>query len=517
MAAKRLPMRHLRQLLQLKYELGRTHREIALAIGKGVGTVSEYAKRAAAAGLRWPLPDELDDEKLEALLFPPAPGRKAERATPDFAHIHEELRRPGVTLRLLWLEYAAAKSGGYGYSQYCALYRRFARKLSPTMRQLHRAGEKVFVDFSGKHPHVVDPKTGELLPVELFVGALGASNYTYAEATPSQELPYWIAAHTRMLEFFEGCPAIIVPDNLRSGITTPCRYEAVPNRTYEEFATHYGAVVIPARTYRARDKAKVEVAVQVAQRWILAVLRNRTFFSIAEMNEAIRALLPELNGRLMKHLGASRLDLYQRLDRPALRPLPRERFEAAQWANRGVNIDYHVEVGHNYYSVPYSLVGERVDTRLTATTVEVFHKSRRVAAHVRLSGRGRHSTVPEHMPASHRAHAEWTPSRLILWGEKTGPATGQVVAEILGSRPHPEQGYRSCLGLLRLTKRHGALRVEAACQRAIQLRSCRYTTVKNILASGLEKLPLGLPVAKLKTTAHENIRGADYYRKEERC
>lgn len=517
MTAKRLLMRQLRAILRLKFEQKQANRAIARSCGVGVGTVSEYVRRAVRGGLGWPLPEDLDDRQLEERLFPPPGSAATARTSPDLAYIHQELRRPGVTLQLLWLEYLKGHAEGYRYSQFCDLYRRYARRLWPTMRQVHRAGEKVFIDFSGKRPHLVDRRTGEATDVELFVAVLGASSYTYAEATPSQELPHWVGAHVRMLEFYGGCPQVFVPDNLKSGVTTPCRYEPVPNRTYEELAAHYGAVVIPARPYKARDKAKVEVGVQVSQRWILAVLRNRTFFSLVELNEAIREKLTDLNGRTMRHLGASRRELFERLDQPALRALPPNRFEMAEWKNCGVNIDYHIEVDHNYYSVPYQLRGERVDARATASTVEIFFKSpSRIASHVRLTGRGRYATLPAHMPASHRAHAEWTPSRLIAWAEKTGPATGRIVAEILKDRPHPEQGYRSCLGIIRLVKRHGPSRVEAACVRAEHLRAPSYKTVTNILAAGFDALPFDEPAEVPATLpAHDNIRGAGYYQEED--
>jgi transposase len=500
----------------LKYEAGLSHRAIARACSVGVGTVSLYVTRAREAGLAWPLPEEMDEAALEARLVRPPRSPTGPRPQPDVARIHRELKRQGVTLHLLWVEYLEDHPEGYRYSQFCEIYRRWAKKLHPSMRQRHRAGEKVFVDYSGKKPHLVDRRTGEQIPVELFVGVLGASSYTYAEATQSQELPHWIASHTRMLEFFGGSPEIYVPDNLKSGITKPCRYEAGVNRTYQELAEHYGAVVIPARSGKPRDKAKVEASVLVAQRWILAALRDRTFFSLVELNEAIRDKLVELNGRPMRHLGASRRELYERLDRPAFKPLPAERYQIAEWKLCRVNIDYHVEVDKNYYSVPYQLVGERLEARFTSTIVEVYFKSRRVASHRRLAGRGQASTQTEHMPSSHRAHAEWTPSRLVRWAEKTGPATGRLVAEILHRRRHPEQGYRACLGILRLGKRYGTERLEAAAVRAERLRSYSYRTIKNILSSGADRLPLEEESSSPDPTPHhDNIRGSAYYAAKE--
>ena len=515
MAARKLLMRKIREILRLKHEVGLSHRAIARACSVGVGTVSLYVTRAREAGLAWPLAEEMDEAALESRLLRRARSPTGPRPQPDVASIHQELKRQSVTLHLLWVEYLEVHPEGYRYSQFCEIYRRWAKKLDPPMRQRHRAGEKAFVDYSGKKPHLVDRRTGEAIEVELFVGALGASSYTYAEATPSQELPHWIAAHARMLEFFEGSPEIWVPDNLKSGITTPCRYEASVNRTYQELAAHYGAVVIPARSGKPRDKAKVEASVLAAQRWILAALRDQTFFSLVELNQAIHEKLGELNGRPMRHLGASRRELYERLDRPVLKPLPTERYQLAEWKPCRVSIDYHVEVDKNYYSVPYQLVGELLEARSTVTIVEVYFKSKRVASHRRLSGRGQAATLPEHMPSSHRAHAEWTPSRIIGWAEKTGPATGRLVAEILDRQRHPEQGYRACLGILRLGKRYGVERLEAAAARAERLRSYSYTTIKNILSSGADRLPLEEEPSPEPTPHHANIRGAAYYAEKE--
>ena len=483
MATKRLMMRKIREILRLKQEKGLSHRSIARALHVSIGTVSEYLAKAKDVGLSWPLPEEMDEEELERRLFP-LPQEPTARAELDFAYLHEELRRTGVTLLLLWVEYVTDNPGGYRYSRFCELYGHWKKKLNPTMRQRHRAGEKIFVDFSGKKPQLVDPRTGEIVEVELFVGALGASSYTYAEATRSQDLESWVGAHQRMLEYFGGSSEIWVPDNLKSGVTRPDRYEPGINRTYEELAVHYGTVVIPARVRKAKDKAKVEAGVLLAQRWILAVLRNQTFFSLSELNEAIWEQLEILNGREMQKLEASRRELFERLDRPALKPLPQERYEISTWHRCRVNIDYHVEVDHNYYSVPYALIHERPEARATPSVVEVYFKGRRVASHQRRTGRGQFSTEPEHMPRSHREYLEWTPSRLTAWAEKTGPATGRLISEILQRRRHPEQGYRSCLGIMSLGRRYDEHRLEAACARAEQLGSYSYRTVKNILRSG---------------------------------
>jgi transposase len=510
-------MRQVREILRLKYEQRLPHRAIARACGVGVGTVWAYCRRARTAGLTWPLPAEWDDAQLEARLF----RRVADvvgvpRPRPDLAWVHHELKRPGVTLQRLHLEYLQQHPDGYRYSQFCRHYYDWARTLAPTMRQVHRAGEKAFVDFSGKRPVIIEATTGEVVPVELFVGALGASSYVYAEACASQDLASWITAHVRMVEFWGGAPAIFVPDNLRSGVTQACRYEPVINRTYLAFAQHYGAAVVPARAGRPRDKAVVEANVLVAQRWILATLRHRQFFTLAELNTAIWELLAPLNARPMRRLGVSRRALFEQLDRPLLRPLPTTRYEFAEWRDAGVNIDYHVAVEHNFYSVPYQLVHQRVEVRLTATIVELFLKGRRLASHRRRGGRGAYATDPAHMPHAHRAHAEWTPSRLIAWAETTGPATAQLVAAMLAAKPHPEQGYRACLGLMRLGKTYSPARLDAAAARATQLGAPSYRTVQNILASGADRLPLpdGLAAAP-PLPLHPNIRGSAYYTREE--
>jgi transposase len=509
-------MRKIRDVLRLRAQGGLSHQQIATSLGLGRTTVTEYLRRAQDAGLGWPLPVDLDEAGLETRLFPPViPFDRRPRALPDWPVIHTELRRPEVTLFLLWQEYRASHPDGYQYSRFCDLYGRFAARLNPSMRQIHRAGEKAFVDFSGRKPHWVDPRTGEVREVELFVGALGASGRIYAEAVPDQTLPSWIGAHQRMFAFNKGCTAILVPDNLKSGITRPCRYEPGVNRTYEEMAEHYGAVVIPARVRKPQDKAVVELSVRLAQRWILARLRHQTFFSLTALNAAIWQELEALNARPIRRLGVSREELYERLDRPALKPLPSQPYELALWSQGRAGIDYHLEVEHNLYSVPHQLMKEPLEARMTLTTVEILFRSRRVASHPRLFGRGQYSTQTEHMPAAHRAHLEWTPSRLVRWAEQTGPAAAALVTAILESRPHPEQGYRACLGLMRLGKSFGAERLEAAAARALHLRAYSYRTVKNILAAGTDRLPLEPEATAAPVPGHENVRGAAYYQPQE--
>jgi transposase len=381
------------------------------------------------------------------------------------------------------------------------------------MRQVHTAGEKAFVDYAGQRPTIVDSTTGEVIAVELFVAVLGASNYTFAEATRSQQSADWIASHVRAVEYFGGVPAVWVPDQLRTGVTRPCRYEPGVQRTYVVWAQHYQTVVLPARPAKPRDKAKVEVGVQVAERWILARLRHETFFSLAALNARIAELRTALNARPMKGYGGrSRRDLFEQFDRPALRPLPAERFVHGDWLEVRVNIDYHVDVDRHFYSVPHALVHATLDVRLSATTVEIFQRGARVWVHARSHQPGRHTTVVAHMPKAHRAHQEWSPSRLVRWGATIGPETATLVEQILASRPHPEQGYRSCLGLLRLAKQYGPARLNAACARAVAVGARSYRHVDSMLQHGLDQapLPLDAPIAR-PAIPHDNVRGPAYY------
>ena len=408
----RLPMRKIREALRLRAS-GLTTREVGDSIGVGRTSVSEYVGRAARAGLSWPLPDDLTDSALEALLFPaPPPDAATTYPKPDWAHVHSELRRPGVTLSLLWEEYREAHPKGYGYSRFCELYRRWEGRLAPVMRQHHVAGEALYVDYSGATFEIMDPKTGELRQAQFFVAALGASNLTYAEATWTQGLSDWIGSHVRAFAFFGGVPATVVSDNLKSGVTKACFHDPQINRSYADMAAHYDTAIIPARPRKPQDKAKVEVAVQLAQRWIHARLRDRRFTSLTELNAAIRELLERFNNRRTRHLGASRRELFEQIERHALQPLPLEPYEFAEWRCRKVGLDYHVEIDRHYYSVPHSLLKAQVWVRITDRTVEIFHEDQRVASHARTSGNRKHTTVMDHMPSNHRAYADWTPERL---------------------------------------------------------------------------------------------------------
>jgi transposase len=511
MPGERLSMRKIREVLRLRFAQGLSQRAIGISLRLSTGVVNACLSRARLAGLSWPLPEALDDSRLEALLYPPPPAVAPDkRPVPDWAEVHRELRRPNMTLALLWEEYRGGMGArdGFGYSWFCDLYRAWVGRLKPTLRQVHPAGERVFVDFAGHTMEVIDGATGEVLRAEVFVAVLGASSYIFAQATWTQSLPDWIGAHVNMLAFIGGVPRQIVSDNLRAGITRACFYEPLVNRTYADMASHYGTAVIPARPYKPRDKAKVEVAVQVVQRWILARLRNRRFFSLAELNQAIRALVDDLNVRPMRGWGTTRQALYEQLDRPALRELPPTSYEYATWKRCRVNLDYHVEIEKHFYSVPFRLLREEVEARITAKTVEVFHHGKLVATHLRNLRPHRPTTLTEHMPSSHRRYRDWTHDRILREAASIGDDTAALAEIILRSRPHPEQGFRSCIGILGLAKRYDAERVDAACARALALGTRSYSSVATILRNAQDKKAADPEQPSL---FHENIRGSGYY------
>lgn len=509
-------MRKTREILRLKWQQGRSHREIATVLSIGAGTPSDVATRARAAGLAsWAAIEALSDDELECKLYrEPAVSATAARPRPDPAQIHVELRRTGVTLRLLHEEYLRAHPAGYGYTQYVAFYNEWAERQRVVMRQVHKGGEKCFVDYSGKRPAYTDPNTGERVEVELFVAVMGASNLTYAEVTATQQSADWIASHIRLVEYLGGVPRAFVPDQLKAGVVTASRFEPAIQRTYEEWSQHYSTTILPARPGRPRDKAKAENGVLLAQRWIVARLRNVTCFSIAELNEQIALLLVDFNGRVMRRYGKSRRALFDQLDRPALAPLRSDRFVHGDWSYATVGHDYHVCVDDHYYSVPYTLVGEYVESRRSTTTVEIFVNTQRVASHVRSFVRGGATTLVEHMPASHRKHTEESVAELEAWAQRIGPCTAALVRAILDERRHPEHGYRSCRGLKSLVRRYTPERIEAACERALVAGARSYLNVESILKNGLDRQPLPVVASSGEGPPpldHENVRGPDYY------
>ena len=507
-------MRKIRDVLRYRHTTDLSLDGIAGALRLSKGVVAKYLKLAGAAGLSWPLPDDLDDAALERRLYPHPPvTRTPSQVEPDYARVHQELKKKGVTLTLLWEEYRAdTGAGAYQYTAFCTRYRQWAGSLKRSMRQVHRAGEKLFIDYAGPTVPIIDAATGEFQPAQIFVAVLGASNYTYACATAGQTQADWLQGLGQALAFIGGVPALIVPDNPRALIADANRYEPEPNRAAAEFAAHYGTVILPARPRRPQDKAKVEIGVQIVERWVLARLRHRRFFSLAELNADIAVLLADLNDRPFKKLAGSRRSAFAVLDAPYLRSLPASAYVLADWKRARVNIDYHVEFEHHYYSVPHQLVRQEVELRITRGTLEILAQGRRVASHARNPRKGGYTTVAEHMPAAHRAHAGWSPAKMVTWGASVGSATGQLVERLLEEKTHPEQGYRACLGLMRLARTAGHARMEAACERALAIGSHRYKSVASILEKGLDQQPVTQPAqAELSLPAHANVRGPAYY------
>ena len=515
MAQEKVSMRKIREILRLRYDLGLRQDQIARSCNIGQSTVHRYLERFAATGLGWPPPTECDDARLEKLLFATRRGRPAgreARPAPDFAALHSQLQKhKHLTLQLLWEEYRAQESGGYGYSRFCELYGAWKGTQDVVLRQEHRAGEKLFVDWAEAKIPIYHREIGEIDSASLFVAVMGASSYTFAYAARNQNLHSWIDCHVRAFEFIEGVPQLVIPDNPRTGVDRACRYEPDLNRSYHEMAQHYGVAIMPARPAKPRDKAKAEVGVQIVERWIVAALRHHRFYSVAEINEAIAELLERLNQRRFRKRDGTRASLFAELDRPALQPLPQERYRLAEWKSVRANIDYHVEIDRHYYSVPYQLVGQLLEARFTAGTVEIFHRGVRIASHLRSHAAYCHTTNKEHRPKSHQAHLEWTPSRLIHWAESVGPATAQIIRTILEMKPHPEMGYRSCLGILRLAKTYSNERLEAASQRALQLQAYSYQSLRSILKNSLDRQLSLEPDSNKSGPRHENLRGADYY------
>lgn len=514
MPAERTAMRQVRDVLRLR-AAGVAINEIARRVGVAPSTVRLTLKRLAAAGLRWPLPAEMTDTTLEAQLFT-AVGKKQghrRRAEPDCAAVHRELKRKHVTLSILWDEYIERHPDGYRYSRFCELYRGWASRISVTMRQTHAGGDKLFVDYAGDAvPVIIDRLTGEARPAQIFVAVMGASNFTYAEASWTQALGDWIGAHTRAFEAIGGVPNLLVPDNTKVAVIKACLYEPQVNRTYADMAAHYDTAILPARPRRPRDKAKVEAAVLIVERWLLGRLRHRRFYSLAELNAAIGELLRQLNQeRPIRRLGVTRRALLEELDRPHLKRLPSEPYSFAEWRLRRVGVDYHVEVEGHFYSVPYRFARSEVEVRLTPRTVEIFLKSERIAVHLRASGNRRHTTVPEHMPSSHRRYADWTVERIRHEAASIGPATAALCELILERRPHPEQGFRSCLGIVRLVRPFGADRLEAAATRAIEINTLTYGSVRSILDNKLDRQAAHRRSADAAPVVHPNIRGPRYY------
>lgn len=507
-------MHQLKEILRLRFQNNLSVREIGRSCGLPASTVGDYLTRAVAAQLSWPLPGDLTEAQLIDKLIAPAPPKPpspCSRAMPDWALVRDELRRPNMTLQLLWNEYQRVHGDGYSYSRYCELYQIWAAKLDPVLRQVHSPGEKVFVDWAGQTVPIHPSIDGEALQEgHVFIAVLGASNKTFAEAFPNEQLSSWVNGHCHAYTFFGGVTRATVPDNTKTAVGTPCRYEPVLHRTYQEMAEHYGTVILPTRPKKPRDKAKVETAVQIVQRQILAALRDHHFFSLGELNQTLIPLLARLNAQPFQKLDGSRDSWFEAHERAHLLPLPATPFDLATWSKAQVNIDYHVIVQGHYYSVPYTLIHQTVDVRVADRTVELFHHGVRVAAHPRSHQKGRPTTLEEHRPKSHQKYLQWTPGRMIDWATAIGPNCARVITRILSDRPHPEQGFRSCLGIIRLAKAVEPGRMEAACLRALHFDTCSYRSLQSILHSNLDRQPLEQELP-LPSPTHGNLRGSPYY------
>ncbi|TVQ76050.1 MAG: IS21 family transposase [Flavobacteriales bacterium] len=508
-------MRKVKEILRLKHEMRLGNHVIAASVGVSSSTVSDCLRRARNAQISWPLQSDLDEEQLIQRLYPPSRQQitAENRGDLNWLQVHNELKRKGVTLQLLWQEYKAKHPQGIGYSYFCESYREWSQTLETWMRQTHKAGEKCFVDYAGATiPIVVNTETGETREAQIFVAALGASNYTFAEATWTQQLPDWIGSHVRALKFFGGAPEIFVPDNLKDGVIKAHRYEPDLNPTYQEMAMHYGIAILPARVRRPKDKAKAENAVLQVERWILAKLRNRIFFSLQELNAAIQELLHELNNRLFQKLPGSRYSQFEELEKPALRPLPPTPYCYAEWKKARAGLDYHIELEEHWYSVPYALVKKKFDVRYTQSTVEIFYCGKRVASHPRSMHKHQHTTIKEHMPKNHQLYADWTPEKIEKWAKKIGSATSQWVTKVIESCMHPHQGFRSCLGVLNLSKTYSPERLESACKRALEIGALTYKSVVSILKTSQDKCSSEKSEESTSIPdAHENVRGKKYF------
>jgi transposase len=509
---RRVTVRKAKEILRLNHDQGLSNRAIAGACNISPTTVSEYLEKASRADLDSAKLLTMDDESLGKILYPENIEKKGSKQMPDMAYLHKELKKKGVTLQLLWEEYKASNPGGYRRTQFYDLYNEWAKTLNPVMRINHKAGEKMFVDFSGDKPYYIDPGTGELIYAELFVAVLGASSYTFATAVSSQKKEDWIRCNIMALEYFGGCPEIIVPDNLKAGVKKACYYDPEINPVFTEMADHYSVAVLPARPRKAKDKAKVENGVLNAQRRILAAIRNLTFFSLSELNAEIKKQLQKLNARPMSVLGKSRYELFNEIDKPALRPLPSNTFQIFTFKYATVHIDYHIEVEKSYYSVPYKLLHQKVEVKYNDRIVEVYHKGQRVASHPRTLAKGKFATDDAHRPAGHIEYLEWSPERIRHWGKTIGENTERLMEKIMSSRRHAEHGYRACLGILRLSKKYSPQRLENACERALCIGGISYRSVKSILKNHLDKQQIDTEKTNSKSITHKNIRGGEYYR-----
>ncbi len=506
----RISMQHIKEIIRLNNLGGQSNRTIATSCKVSPTTVGEYIGKYKESGISYEHFIELDDDSIRQIFLPSQPEKPHKKPMPDMDYLHKELSRKHVTMQLLWEEYIAEHQDGYSRSQFSYIYQQWRKQLDPVMHMSHKAGEKVFVDFSGSRPSITDPLTGEITEVELFVGTLGASSYTYAVCVYSQQLENWILCHTKMFEYFGGVPECIVPDNLKSGVTDACFYDPEINRTYADLAAHYNSFVLPARPRHPKDKGKVENGVKIAQNRILASIRDKVFYSLQELNAAISEELEKLNDRQMAHINRSRRQLFEELDKPALKALPPEQFEMFAWKRCKVHVNYHIAVDKINYSVPYTLIGKSVDVRYNSRLLEIFYNGKRVVSHIRSYNTACYVTIPSHMPSNHNILHAWSPEKISRWAEGIGEYTGIFVDTLISNSRHPEQSIKSCMGIKALSRKYPQERLEAACKRALDAGAVRYKHLKSILETGMDKISYIEPETTI-IPIHENIRGGGYY------
>lgn len=506
-------MRNLREILRLRLQAGLSLRQIKSSQRISLGVVQKIAKQAEVRQLSWRAIERLDDTQLANLFYPESDTQASTQfQLPDWVAVHQELKRKGVTKHLLWEEYTQHyPNRSYSYPQYCFLYKEWTKKQRRSMRQVHKAGDKLFVDYAGQTVPIVNGDTGEIKTAQIFVAVLGASNYTYCEATWTQSLPDWLSSHARALTFFGGAPRLIVPDNLKSGVSKPCRYDPDLNPAYQQLAVHYGCAVMPARPYKPQDKSKAEVGVQVIERWILARLRHQTFFSLAELNHCIGGLLEAVNQKPFQQLKGSRQQWFESLDSPALQPLPRHPYQYTDIKTVKVNVDYHIQYDDHLYSVPHHLVGEKLELHAKDQIIELYFKHQRVTSHARHYRPGT-TTTPEHMPVRHEKHHQWNAGRLMNWAQSIGDEVLIWVKVQLSRKDHEQQAYRVCLGLLNLSREYPPTRLDRACAIANQNQLYRLKQVKSILQANQDQLINEADQQRpLLPQSHENIRGPKHF------
>ncbi len=513
-------MTRYQEILRLSH-MGLSQRSIALSCQCSRNTVAEVLSRAKEKSLTWSMAEEIAEADLQPLLFPekiPSSSRKI----PDSEYIHRELAKSGVSLSLLWSEYCEAcrlsNEIPLKYSQYCNYYRKFAAKAKATMHSERKPGEQMEVDWAGQTAAIIDRDTGEIIPINIFVAVLSNSQYSYVEGFLSQDLESWIAAHVNTFTFFGGVPRIIVPDNLKTGVEEPSWYSPVINKTYHEMAECYGAAVVPARVRKPKDKPNAENVVGIISTWIIAALRNQTYFSLAELNQSIAQKLHEFNERPFQKKPGSRLSTFLAEEKYALQPLPASPYELATWKIATVQYNYHISVDNMNYSIPYEYIKHKVDVRITKSVIEVFYHNLRICSHPRLYGRpNQYSTITDHMPDAHKQFTQWNADRFLSWAQKVGASTTVVIQAILTSHHIEQQGYKACMAVLKLADKYSLVRLEAACTRALSYTSSpSYKNIQSILKSGQDTLAVDHHA--MHNDASENqygfTRGAEYYRRQ---